>query len=531
MAATSFLNYLLIRMKTNFLESLTHLCECLMAYFTWVRQACCTELVALPLLTIVKSVRVFLSMFALKWKGGLIRMKRKYFANFGLFKDDPGLLSRGCYTISSDVNDTVLTEFFNVTDGSPVSTSLSEDDISRLRALCREMGVDESKYVPSSRPPGVSQSEFLKLVARNSRLEAHVEELSARIRKLELALSGSSSSGVLDRVEALEKRQNDVDRVVEKLGVAHKAETTGSSEDLKKEIEELKSREARVESEIARLHDESYVMDFCGTMFSRGWGFPQNDSEAARFFKMSAARWNSSGRVHYGECFYDGKGVARDYSEAARYIKLSADQGNSEGQYMYGQCLWLGQGVEVNIPEAVRYHRLSAEQGHHNGQRVWACRLLHADTIPEDKPMAAHYFKLSADQGNDDAQQSYGWMILTGQGGLPKDYDVAAHYLQLSAEQGNATGQAFYGWCYLHGCGRPQDYVKAAHYFKLSAEGGFWYGQYYYGSCLEEGKGVDKNVTEAIRYYRKAAEQGYQEAKERLAKLIPRKLPVSKTFA
>ena len=43
MAATSFLNYLLIRMKTNFLESLAHLCECLMAYFTWVRPVAAIE--------------------------------------------------------------------------------------------------------------------------------------------------------------------------------------------------------------------------------------------------------------------------------------------------------------------------------------------------------------------------------------------------------------------------------------------------------------------------------------------------------
>ena len=161
------------------------------------------------------------------------------------------------------MNDTVVTEFFNVTDGSPVSTSLSKDDISRLRALCHEMGVDESKYVPSSPPSGLSQSEFLKLVARNSRLEARVEELSARIRQLELALSGSSSS-VLDRVQALERRQNDVERVVEKLDVAHKAETTGSAEDVvlkkTKELESLwfehEKRRPRKHKK-ARHHDES----------------------------------------------------------------------------------------------------------------------------------------------------------------------------------------------------------------------------------------------------------------------------------
>ena len=446
-------------------------------------------------------------------------MKRKYFANFGLFKSNPELLRQDSYPVSSDVNDTVIPAFFNLTDGVPPKTSLSEDDISRLRSLCRELGVDESKYVPSPSPPSHSDSEFLKLAARNSRLEVRVEELSARLRKLELALSGSTSSDLLDRVQALEKRQNDIDRVVQKLDLTIKPEPTGSFGDLKKEIEELKSREVRVESEIARLHDGSYVMDFCGTMFSKGWGFPQNDSEAVRFFKLSADRCNSSGQAHYGECFYNGKGVAVDYSEAARYAKLSADQGNSEGQCAYGNCLRYGRGVEQNLPEAVRYLKLSADQGHREGQRTYAWRLYYGDGTMKDGAKAAHYFKLSADQGNGEAQRLYGWMVYHGEGRLTVNYDVAARYYKLADEQGDDIALDNYGKCFWRGHGCPQDYVKAAHYFKLSAEKGWTDGFFHHGQCLEEGKGVDKDVAEAIKYYQKAARKGNKEAKARLEKL------------
>ena len=450
-------------------------------------------------------------------------MKRGDFANLGLFKKNPELLKQGSYTVSSDVNDEVMSAFFGVIEGDPVSTSLSSDDISRLRSLCREMGVDESKFLPSSESESssqVSKAEFLQLAARNSRLELHIEELSARIRKLELALSGSNSSPILQRVQTLEKRQNDFDRNLKRLETRAKPENTTpvNTDDLKKEIQELKTREDRVESEIARLHDESYVLDFCGTMFYRGWGFSQNRTEAARFFKMSADRCNSSGRAHYGICFYYGHGVERDFSQSAKYFKLSAAQGNCEGQDHLADSYFRARGVTKDWNKAYQYHKLAADQGHVGGYWACGCHYFNAHAVPRDYVKAARLYKIAADMGHADAQYMYGWMACNGKG-IKCDYDVAVHYFQLGADQGHVDSQTDLGYCFLAGDGVPQDFTKAAHYFKLAADKGSRSSQFYYGHCLEEGKGVEKNMTEAIRYYKLAADQGNKSAQARLEKL------------
>jgi TPR repeat protein len=72
---------------------------------------------------------------------------------------------------------------------------------------------------------------------------------------------------------------------------------------------------------------------------------------------------NADGQYGYGWCLSIGFGVAKNESEAARYCKLSADQGNARGQYGYGRCLARGFGVVKDENEAAHYYKLSADQG------------------------------------------------------------------------------------------------------------------------------------------------------------------------
>lgn len=53
-------------------------------------------------------VKLVCSLFAIS----NVRMKRGDFANLGLFKKNPELLKQGSYTVSSDVNDEVMSAFF-----------------------------------------------------------------------------------------------------------------------------------------------------------------------------------------------------------------------------------------------------------------------------------------------------------------------------------------------------------------------------------------------------------------------------------
>ena len=63
-------------------------------------------------------------------------------------------------------------------------------------------------------------------------------------------------------------------------------------------------------------------------------GLTQDDTEAARLFKLAADQGNGIGQANFGQFFELGRGgLAKDDREAARLYKLAADQGMDFAQF------------------------------------------------------------------------------------------------------------------------------------------------------------------------------------------------------
>ena len=69
-----------------------------------------------------------------------------------------------------------------------------------------------------------------------------------------------------------------------------------------------------------------------GLIYVGGLGVPQDDVEAAAWFRKAADQGVAAAQSRLGSFYYLGKGVPQDYVEAAKWYRFAADQGNADAQ-------------------------------------------------------------------------------------------------------------------------------------------------------------------------------------------------------
>ena len=95
-----------------------------------------------------------------------------------------------------------------------------------------------------------------------------------------------------------------------------------------------------------------------------------------------------------------GEGVPEDDAEAARWWRLAAEQGEVEAQFNLGTMYANGQGVPEDDVEAVRWYRLSAEQGHAGAQNNLGVKYATGQGVPEDPVQAYAWASIAMAQGH-----------------------------------------------------------------------------------------------------------------------------------
>lgn len=101
-----------------------------------------------------------------------------------------------------------------------------------------------------------------------------------------------------------------------------------------------------------------------GSMYDNGYGVPEDDTEAVRWYKLSAGQGYAIAQDKFG-FLYDigGDGVPKDYVQAVRWFRLAAAQGLASAQRNLGSMYALGTGVTQDYKEALRLFQLAAAQG------------------------------------------------------------------------------------------------------------------------------------------------------------------------
>lgn len=204
-----------------------------------------------------------------------------------------------------------------------------------------------------------------------------------------------------------------------------------------------------------------------GRFYMMGKGVAQNNAEAAKWFRQSAAQVFPDAEFALAYLYEHGEGVRRDYKRALWYYGGAAKQGHLLAQNNLASLYEHGQGVKKNIDEAEHWYQSAAD----HGNVVAECNLASLYFRQRDFPQALIWFRVAAHSSDPTAQEDLAWMHYTGTG-TARDYSEAAKWVRLAAEQSNPRAQLDLAYLYEQGKGVPLDPVAAYEWYKAASAGG-----------------------------------------------------------
>jgi TPR repeat protein len=117
---------------------------------------------------------------------------------------------------------------------------------------------------------------------------------------------------------------------------------------------------ARMQFDRAKRMGNTIAINALGSFYAEGHGLPQDDTEAARYFKLAADAGFAVAQANLAFFYQKGRGgLPKDLVEAARLHRLAADQGNANSQNALGFFYQNGLGgLAKSDSEALRLYTL-----------------------------------------------------------------------------------------------------------------------------------------------------------------------------
>jgi hypothetical protein len=75
-----------------------------------------------------------------------------------------------------------------------------------------------------------------------------------------------------------------------------------------------------------------------GALFAEGRGVPQDDVEAARWYRLAADQGYPAAQYNLASMLFEGRGVAQDLVAALMWFNLAADQLTAPDRFTYAQA-------------------------------------------------------------------------------------------------------------------------------------------------------------------------------------------------
>ncbi len=69
-----------------------------------------------------------------------------------------------------------------------------------------------------------------------------------------------------------------------------------------------------------------------GSMYTRGFGVPKNDSQAVAWYLKAAEQGHAGAQLSLGLMYYEGKGVPKNENQAMKWYLKAAEQGNESAK-------------------------------------------------------------------------------------------------------------------------------------------------------------------------------------------------------
>ena len=140
---------------------------------------------------------------------------------------------------------------------------------------------------------------------------------------------------------------------------------------------------------------------YLGLMHARGEGVPEDNRQAAHWFRKSAEQGNPQSQFHLGMLYANGRGVLEDDRQALHWLGEAARQGEARAQFNLGIMYKLGEGVPKDDRQAVNWYQQAAEQGHARAQFGLGSMFAEGSGIAQDSLRAYAWFNLAATRGDE----------------------------------------------------------------------------------------------------------------------------------
>ncbi len=130
--------------------------------------------------------------------------------------------------------------------------------------------------------------------------------------------------------------------------------------------------------------------------------FDRGDYETAlaEFQVLAEAQEDANARYFLGLLYRNGWGVPQDDNEAARWFRLAAHQDHVEAQYTLGYMYEHGQGVTADIENAKGWYRKAAHQGDDDAQQNLRIILFEEKNAPKFRRVDQGDYAMSANNGD-----------------------------------------------------------------------------------------------------------------------------------
>ena len=169
-----------------------------------------------------------------------------------------------------------------------------------------------------------------------------------------------------------------------------------------------------------------------------------------------------------GEIYAQGLGVGRDDSKAAQWYKMAAAKGDRDALFALAMFNFQGRATTKNLEEAARLLEAAAKLGHAGAAYDLGLLYLQGQQFPQDIKRAGELFALAAEGGNSEAQYALATLYKEGRG-VPKDMRKAMLLMQQASVAGNLDAMVEFAIALFNGEGVNKDEAAAAQLFLKAA--------------------------------------------------------------
>jgi TPR repeat protein len=169
-----------------------------------------------------------------------------------------------------------------------------------------------------------------------------------------------------------------------------------------------------------------------------------------------------------GELYANGLGVAKDDTKAAEWYKLAAARGDSNAMFALAIFALNGRAGPRDRQASAKWLAAAAKLGHPQAAYDLALLYIEGQLFPQDFTRAAELLRIAADAGSPDAQYALGTFYKEGRG-VPKDMHEAVRLWAQAALADNTDAEVEYGIALYNGDGVPKNEAAAALIFHKAA--------------------------------------------------------------